>query len=163
MAGDRRRTSGRDLGQQRGGAFGSQVAPGAAWDQVHQQSVEPVDGLGAGGDQVLAALGQQVQYHCLILHADQAQLRDAAGGDRHRDRVVRIALAAMADRQHPHPSGQFGRHIQDLLAIANQPLGQRPTDPMRALDRPAALRPAARPPAQVMVAVQGGRDALRVQ
>src|SRR4029453_8333855 len=32
--------------------------------------VEPVDGLGAGGDQVLAALGQQVQHHRLVLHPD---------------------------------------------------------------------------------------------
>jgi hypothetical protein len=48
--GDRRLTGRRDRGQQRGGAVGGEVASGAAWDQVHQQPVEPVDGLGAGGD-----------------------------------------------------------------------------------------------------------------
>jgi hypothetical protein len=41
-----------------------------------------------------------------------------------------IALAAVADRQHPHPGGgQGGRHVQDLFAVADQPLGQLPTDP----------------------------------
>jgi hypothetical protein len=32
--------------------------------------MEPVDGLGAGGDQVLAALGEQVQHRRLVLDAD---------------------------------------------------------------------------------------------
>jgi hypothetical protein len=104
-----------------------------------------VDGLGAGGDQVLTPLGQQVQHYCLVLDTDPAQLRDALRGDRHRDRVVWVARAAMPDRQHPHPGGQLGRHVQDLFAVADQPLGQRPTQPVGALDRPAALGPAPGP------------------
>jgi aminoglycoside phosphotransferase (APT) family kinase protein len=67
-------------------------------DQVDQQPVQPVDGLGAHAHQILAAVGQQVQHHRLVLDADLAQLWSAAGGDRHRDRVVRVALAAMAGR-----------------------------------------------------------------
>jgi hypothetical protein len=100
--------------------------------------MQPVDGLGAGGDQVLAALGQQVQHRCLVLDADPPEGGDTLGGD--RDRVISVALAAVTDRQHPHLSGQLGRHVQDLLAVADQ-LGQRPADAMGALDRPAALRP----------------------
>jgi hypothetical protein len=50
--------------------------------QVHQQPVEPVDGLGADGHQVLAPLGQQVQHHRLILDADLPQGGRAAGRDR---------------------------------------------------------------------------------
>jgi hypothetical protein len=61
VAGDRRLAGRRDRGQQRGGPLGGEVASGAAWDQVDQQPVQPVDGLSAGGDQVLAPLGQQVQ------------------------------------------------------------------------------------------------------
>jgi hypothetical protein len=53
---------------------------------------------------------------------DLPQGRGATGGDRDRDRVVRVALAAVADRQHPHPGGQLGRHIHHLFAVANQPL-----------------------------------------
>jgi hypothetical protein len=28
----------------------------------------------------------------------------------------------MAHRQHPHPGGQLGRHVDHLLAVADQPL-----------------------------------------
>jgi hypothetical protein len=110
---------GGDRGQQCGGALGGEVAPGAAGDQVHQQPVQPVDGLGARGDQVLAALGQQVQHHRLVLHANLPQSDSVAGGDCHRDGIVGVALAAVADRQHPHPGSQLGRHVQDLLAVAD--------------------------------------------
>ena len=72
-AGDRRRTDRCDCGQQGAGAVGGEVAPGAAGNQVHQQPVEPVDGLGAGGDQVLAPLGQQMQDRCLVLDLDLPQ------------------------------------------------------------------------------------------
>jgi hypothetical protein len=122
-----------------------EVAAGAARDQVQQQPMEPVDGLGAGGDQVLTPLGQQVQDHRLVLHADLAQPDSVAGGDGHRDRVVGVALAAVADRQHPHPGGQGGRHVQDLFAVADQPLGQRPADAVGALHRPTPVRPSCSP------------------
>ena len=104
-----------------------------------------------------------MQHHRLILHPDQAQLRAAPGGDRDRDGVVGVALAAVADRQHPHPGGQLGRHIQGLFAVADQPMSQRPPQAVGALDGPAALRPTAGPLAQLLVAVQGGRDALLVE
>jgi hypothetical protein len=96
-AGDRRLADGRDPGQQGSGALGGQVAPGTTRDQVHQQPMQPVDGLSAGGDQVLAALGQQVQHRCLVLNADLPQGGDTASGDGDRDRVVGVALAAVAD------------------------------------------------------------------
>jgi hypothetical protein len=60
-AGDRRRTSRRDRGQQPSRAVGGQVASGATRNQGPSAPVEPVDGLGAGRDQVLAPLGQQMQ------------------------------------------------------------------------------------------------------
>jgi hypothetical protein len=66
---------------------------------------------GAGGDQVLAPLGQQVQHHRLVLDADLSQGRDTAGGDGYGDCVVGVALAAVPGRQHPDPGGQFGRHV----------------------------------------------------
>jgi hypothetical protein len=59
--------------------------------------MQPVDGLSAGGHQVLAALGQQVQHRCLVLNADLPQGGDTASGDGDRDRVVGVALAAVAD------------------------------------------------------------------
>jgi hypothetical protein len=80
-----------------GGAPGGEVAAGAARDQVHQQPMEPVDGLGSGGDQIPAPLGQQVQHCRLFLDPDRPQGRGAAGGDPDRDRVVGVALATMPD------------------------------------------------------------------
>jgi hypothetical protein len=71
-----------------------------------------------------------------------------------------VALAAVADRQHPHPGGQLGRHVQDRFAVADQPLGVGSADAVGALDCPAALRPAPGPLAQGLVAVEGGRDVL---
>jgi hypothetical protein len=64
------------------------------------------------------------------------------------------------DRQHPHPGGQLGRHVQDLFAVADQPLGQGSADTVGALHGPAALWPAPSPLAQLLVAVQGRGDAL---
>jgi hypothetical protein len=52
---------GRDRGQQGSCAVGGQVAAGATRNQVHQQPMEPVDGLGAGRDYVLAPVAQQMQ------------------------------------------------------------------------------------------------------
>jgi hypothetical protein len=82
------------------------------------------------------------------------------GGGRHRDRIIGVARAAVADREDPHPGGQLGRHVQDRLAVASQPLRQGSADAVGALDRPAALRPAPGPLAQLLVAVQGRGDTL---
>jgi hypothetical protein len=57
--------------------------------------VQPVDGLGAGGDQVLAAFGQQVQDRCLVLDANLAQGWDAAGSEGDRDRVKGVGHAVV--------------------------------------------------------------------
>src|SRR4029450_6921015 len=51
-------------------------------------------------------------------------------------------------------------HLETLLSIAPESLGQGPPDTVGALHRPAALRPAARPLAQLLVTLQGGGDAL---
>jgi transposase len=94
-AGDRQLAGGRDRGQQRGGALGGQVAAGAAGDQVHQQPVQPVDGLGARGDQVLAVLGQQVQDRRLVCTC--GRLRQRADGDPETAATV-ASLRALARR-----------------------------------------------------------------
>ena len=43
--------------------------------------------------------------------------------------------------KYPGPGGQLGRHIQHPLPIGQQPLRQRPADPVRALHRPDPLGP----------------------
>jgi hypothetical protein len=47
----------------------------------------------------------------------------------------------MADREHPDPGGQLGWHVQDLLAVTDQPLRQCPPDAVGAIHRPTPVRP----------------------
>jgi hypothetical protein len=69
VASDGRCADWRHLVEQDRCAVGNQVAAGAPRDQVDQQPVQPVDGLGTHPPQVLAPLGQQVQHRRLILNA----------------------------------------------------------------------------------------------
>jgi hypothetical protein len=46
----------------------------------------------------------------------------------------------MAAVQQPHPGGQLGVDVADLLTDPDQLLGQAVAQPAGALDRPAALR-----------------------
>jgi len=67
------------------------------------------------------------------------------------------------DRQHPNPGGELGRHVHHLLAVSDQLLGHGSADPVGALDRPAALRPALGPREQALVAGTCGWEALLAQ
>jgi hypothetical protein len=73
----------------------SSLATSAGGHQVHQEPVQPVDGLGAHADQVLAPVGQQMQHDGMVFNGNLTQPGHAAPGDRDQDRVVRIGLAAM--------------------------------------------------------------------
>jgi hypothetical protein len=110
--------------------------------------MEPVEGPGALTDQVVAAVRQQPQDGRVVLEADLAKARGPKGGHRHRDRVVGIALAAVAGRQQPHPGGQLGRHVHHQLAVADQLLREPAAKAAGALHRPAALGPALGPATQ---------------
>jgi hypothetical protein len=73
---------------QRGRGIGVQAARGAAWDQVGKQHMKPVARLGAGPDQVVAAVRQPAQDPGVVLDTDLAKPSGALGGHRDRDRVV---------------------------------------------------------------------------
>jgi hypothetical protein len=130
--------------QQDRGCVGGQLAVGACGHELGQQPVQPVQDLGAGGDQVIAPVRQQPQHHGVVLDVDLAQALAAKGGQGDRDRVTGIVFAAVASGQLPHPSGELGRHVDDLVAVGDQLLGEDPADPGGALDGPAPLRPALR-------------------
>jgi hypothetical protein len=61
----------------------------------------------------------QVQRHRVALHANLPRPGTLAG-DRDRDRIVGIGLAAVADRQHPAPGRPAGRNVQHLFPISDQ-------------------------------------------
>jgi hypothetical protein len=76
-----------------------------------------------------------MQHHRVALDADLAKLGRALSGDRDRDRIIGVGLTAVANRQHPHPGGQLGRHVHHLFLAGDQLLSQCPSDPMCALHR----------------------------
>ena len=72
------------------------------------------------------------------------QLTQALVAQRDHDdrvRISRVGLAALTGVEHPRPGSELGRHIQHPLPAGQQPLRQRPPDPVRALHRPDPVRP----------------------
>ena len=144
----------------RGRGVGVQAALGAAWEQVAQQHMEPIQGPGALTDQVVAAVREQPQHGRVVLEADLAELSGPMGGHRHRDGVVGVALAAVAGRQKPHPGGQLGRHVNDRFTVADQLLREGAAQAAGALHGPAPLGPAFGPAAQRPRTSPGGGEPL---
>ncbi|MEU1841180.1 hypothetical protein [Micromonospora chersina] len=69
--------------QQRRCAIGGQVGCGAGGQQLSEQDVQPVDGLGADAHQV-AVFGQRPQRRCGLVCLDVTQAVRGQGGDRAR-------------------------------------------------------------------------------
>jgi hypothetical protein len=55
--------------------------------------------------------------------------------------VGSVGFAALPRGEHPRPGGQLRRHVDDLFAVGEQPMGDVPADALAALDRPDPLRP----------------------
>jgi hypothetical protein len=94
-----------------------QVPAGAGGHQFGQQPVQPIERLGPGPGQLVAAVGQQPQHREVLI---DDQLAQAAGAQGHHDLGVRVGgvgLAALSGVQHPDPGGELGRHIDDGLTV----------------------------------------------
>jgi hypothetical protein len=81
---------GTDLAQQGGGSGGRELAGCPAGLQVGQQHMQPAQGPGALGDQVVAAVRQQPEDHRVVLEGDRAQLPVVEGGRRDRAGVGQV-------------------------------------------------------------------------
>jgi hypothetical protein len=79
--------------------------------------VQPVDDLGPGAAQLIAAVGEHAHHYQVLLDLDLDQARGAQGHQRHRVRIDLIGLAAIAGGEHPHLRGQLRRHIEHDLAV----------------------------------------------
>ena len=90
-------------------------------------------------------------------------LTSGQGGDRYREGIHLVALAAMSGGQLTNAAGQLGRNVDDLDAIVGQPSGQRLTQALHPLDGPAGVRPASREAAQFAIAVPARRHPLLAQ
>src|SRR5512133_975457 len=84
--------------EQRRGPLGGQVPLGAARVQVAEQDVEPAQGAGALGDQVVAAVAEQPQRRRVVLDGDLAQ-----AAMRQRDPATEAASVRSVLRALPVP------------------------------------------------------------
>jgi hypothetical protein len=129
----------RDRVQQRLRLRGGGEPLGSSGNQLQQQPVQPVDGLGSSAGQFVASVREQPQRHQLIVDAHMDEVGRAQRDHRHRVGVSRVGLAAVAGVEDAHPSGQLGWHVHHGLAIGDQPLGHVSADAVAPLHRPPAL------------------------
>ena len=135
---------GRTDGEHRLGLTGGDVLLRLPRKQFGQQRLEPVDGLDPPPGQRFAAVGEHPQRLELTVELQHPQGRGADRDDRDRVRVAGVGLAVVAGVEQPDPGGELGRDVDDLLAVLEEPLRQRPAGAVAALDRPDPLRPGLR-------------------
>src|SRR6266545_6369865 len=97
-----------NTGQQGAGLAGGQVLLRPAGDQVEQEHVQPVDQIGAGTSETVAAVDQQPQRHRGVVRGDLAQAGAAQRRDGNAVRVDRIGRAALAGGEHRPVAGGRG-------------------------------------------------------
>jgi hypothetical protein len=86
----------------------------------------------------------------MVSTGNRREARRSQRRHRHRQGVVGIVLVRPSRAQHPHPSRQRRRHVQDLLAGADELLGQQVAEPTGRLDRPTPLLEPRRPRQQLV-------------
>ena len=84
---------------------------GSGGGEVGEQDVEPVDGLGAGLDQVVAVFHHGPQGGDGGVHRGGVESGGGQCGDPDRHGVGLVGLAAVPGGEHPHPGGQLGGDI----------------------------------------------------
>lgn len=102
--------------------------------------MQPVDRLGAGTAELVAAVDQLPHHHQFRVDVDLDQVRRPQRNHRDRVRVDRVGLAAVAGGEHPHLSGQLRRHVHHGLAVVHQSVCDVLANPVAALDRPDPIR-----------------------
>ena len=111
-----------------------------AWEELQQQLVQPVDGLGPGPAQLVATVDQHPHHHQVVVDLNPDQVRGAQRDHRHRVRIHRVGLAAVAGGEHPHLRGQLRGHVDHGLAVMDQPMRDVLADAVATLDRPDPIR-----------------------
>ena len=132
---------GRTDGEHLLGLPGGDVPLRLAWQEFGQQRLESAHGLDPATGERLAAVGQHPHRLELAVDLEHPQVRGADGDDRDRVGVEGVGLAVVAGVEEPDPGGELGRHVDDVLAGLEQPLGERTSGTVGALDRPDPVRP----------------------
>jgi hypothetical protein len=128
--------------------------------------VNSVHALDAGPGQFRAPVHQQPQSLEVHVVGQHPQTLGAHRDHGDRVRVVRVGLAVVAGVEHPRPGRQLRRHIHHMLTVGQQPLRQRASGTVAALDRPHPIRvghdvsPHRRVPGLVRAEPAGRQDSL---
>jgi hypothetical protein len=91
--------------------------------------------------ELFSAFDQQPQCLQFAIGIEHSQVLGADGDDRDRVRVVRVGLAIVSGVEQPCSGRQLRGHVDYVLAIGEQPLGQRAPGAVAALDRPDPIGP----------------------
>ena len=156
LAGLADRVARADPGQQGPGLGGGEVLLRATGQHFQQDPVQLADLAGVLLADRAAPVDQQLQHLELLVGDDRAQPGHPGADQRDRVRVGGVGLAALPGREHPRPRGQLRRHVHDVLAVGEQPVGDVPADALAALDRPDPLRPRRDECQHRLVALDGG-------
>jgi hypothetical protein len=108
-------------------------------NQLAENLVQPVHRRDPQLDDLLSPGRQHPQNLDLVVRAHQLQVLGSKTGDSDRVGVRVIGLAAAATTEGTHPRRQPCRHVEDRLALRDQPLRKSGTDATSALDRPDAI------------------------
>lgn len=129
--------------------------------QVTQQHVQPIEGPGPLGDQVITPVGEQPQDDGVVLGAHLVQalvaLRDRDRG--HGRGVGDVGLAGAARAEEPGSGRELGRYVQDRRLGGGEQLGDAAAQSASALHRPLPFGPGLRPLHQLGADGLGDRQA----
>jgi hypothetical protein len=126
--------AGLDGGDHRSGLGRGQELRCPAREELQQQSVQSVDGLGVRPAELVASVDQHAHHEQVVVELDPQQARCPQRDHRDRVRIDRIGLAAVPSREHP------GRHVDHGLTVMPEPMHDVFADAVTALDRPQPIR-----------------------
>jgi hypothetical protein len=109
--------AGPDLAQDVRGAVRRQTTRCSWGCEVGQQDMQPVDGLGAGFDQVLAVFHHGAQGGDGSVHRGCVESGGGQCGDTDRDGVSFVGLAAVPGGEHSNSGGEFGGHVGHVDSV----------------------------------------------
>jgi hypothetical protein len=139
-----------DVGQQLGGELAARLGNSARWpdlaeepgglacgdpiwhpagNQLAKQRMQPAGGLVACPGKIAVPFGPHLQHAGVVIGDHFPPGLGPQRRHRHRQGIVRVALAGVPDLQQPHPGSQLGLHIGHPLASGDQLLGQQAAQP----------------------------------